>query len=105
MLPSEFKKLRTDLEITQRNLARALGTTPQTVSNWEGGRTHPRGVAQMIILQLMVMATHRVTRKKAREAIMEVQHLPPAPGPDYEWGTLDNYGIARLCRRIFRHVV
>jgi DNA-binding XRE family transcriptional regulator len=105
MLPSEFKKLRTDLEITQVNLARALGTTPQTVSNWEVGRTYPGGVASIIILQLMVMATHKVTRKKARAAIMEVQYMKPAPGGDYKWGTLDNYGIARLCRRIFRHVV
>ena len=41
MLPERLKKLRTNKEMSQRNLAGVLGVSQQTIGNWEVGRTSP----------------------------------------------------------------
>ncbi|MGW8360285.1 telomere-associated protein Tap [Streptomyces wedmorensis] len=41
-LPAERARLREEAGITQARLAAALQTTPQTVKNWENGRSEPR---------------------------------------------------------------
>ncbi|MFH0178695.1 telomere-associated protein Tap [Streptomyces cacaoi] len=41
-LPAERARLREEAGITQARLAQVLKTTPQTVKNWENGRTEPR---------------------------------------------------------------
>jgi transcriptional regulator with XRE-family HTH domain len=38
---SALKKLRVMQNLTQQDLAEALGITPETVSNWERGRAIP----------------------------------------------------------------
>lgn len=40
--PAERARLREAAGVTQARLAQALKTTPQTVKNWENGRTEPR---------------------------------------------------------------
>ncbi|MFK0172160.1 telomere-associated protein Tap [Streptomyces sp. NPDC090306] len=40
--PAERARLRESAGITQARLAQALRTTPQTVKNWENGRSEPR---------------------------------------------------------------
>lgn len=39
---SELVRLRQELQLTQEELAEALGVTVQTVANWERGRAVPR---------------------------------------------------------------
>ncbi|MBK3630871.1 helix-turn-helix transcriptional regulator [Streptomyces sp. MBT49] len=41
-LPAERARLREEAGITQARLAQVLKTTPQTVKNWENGRSEPR---------------------------------------------------------------
>ncbi|WP_327187050.1 telomere-associated protein Tap [Streptomyces sp. NBC_01334] len=41
-LPAERARLRQEAGITQTRLAQVLKTTPQTVKNWENGRSEPR---------------------------------------------------------------
>ncbi|MET8102218.1 helix-turn-helix transcriptional regulator [Streptomyces sp. NPDC005236] len=41
-LPAERARLREAAGITQARLAKALDTTPQSVKNWENGRSEPR---------------------------------------------------------------
>lgn len=43
--PEEIRAYRDILGITQRDLAGQLGSTWQTVSNWERGATRPSGMA------------------------------------------------------------
>ncbi len=40
--PAERARLREEAGITQARLAQVLKTTPQTVKNWENGRSEPR---------------------------------------------------------------
>ncbi|HZG03172.1 MAG TPA: helix-turn-helix transcriptional regulator, partial [Streptomyces sp.] len=40
--PAERARLREAAGVTQARLAKALKTTPQTVKNWENGRSEPR---------------------------------------------------------------
>ena len=42
--PEERRKLREAADMTQEELADAIGVTRQTVSNWEMGVRTPRGV-------------------------------------------------------------
>jgi len=41
MPPNEIRDLREKVGLTQRQFARLLGVTHQTVINWEKGRTEP----------------------------------------------------------------
>jgi len=43
--PMDPKKLRTELEMTQQELAVALGVSLSTVANWEAGRVKPSRLA------------------------------------------------------------
>ena len=44
-----LKQLRNDANLSQKDLADALGTTAKTVSHWETGYTEPT-IAQLISL-------------------------------------------------------
>lgn len=44
-----MRALRQHLGLTQRELARELGTRQQTVSEWEVARYRPRGTAQRLL--------------------------------------------------------
>jgi len=41
MTPQEIKNLRSELKLTQQELAYILKTTPVTVSRWERGESKP----------------------------------------------------------------
>ncbi len=38
---AKIKKARTDVNLTQEQVAESLGVSRQTISNWENGRTYP----------------------------------------------------------------
>ncbi len=44
-----FKKTRSDLCITQSQLAKSIGVTTRTVQNWESGKTKIPKAALMVI--------------------------------------------------------
>ncbi len=48
----EIKKIREDLNLTQRNFAFVLGVSPKTVEAWESGRNVPQGTAQRFLQML-----------------------------------------------------
>lgn len=52
--PVRLLTLRQRLELPQRILAGRLGVTVQTVSNWECGRTEPRGKALQDTLDKLI---------------------------------------------------
>lgn len=49
MTGSELKELREKYNLTQGELAEALGTTYMRVSEWENGKKNMRGITQKAI--------------------------------------------------------
>ncbi len=45
----EIKKIREDLNLTQKNFAFVLGVSTKTVEAWESGRNIPQGTAQRFL--------------------------------------------------------
>ena len=45
----EIKKIREDLNLTQKNFAFVLGVSPKTVEAWESCRNIPQGTAQRFL--------------------------------------------------------
>ena len=45
----EIKKIREDLNLSQKNFAFVLGVSPKTVEAWESGRNIPQGTAQRFL--------------------------------------------------------
>lgn len=54
LMPQEIRFLRKQLGLSAVSLATHLGTTPESVSRWENGRT-PMGVTSERLLRLMVI--------------------------------------------------
>ena len=52
----EIKKIREDLNLTQKNFAFVLGVSLKTVEAWESGKTHPTGPARRL---MTLLAEHR----------------------------------------------
>lgn len=48
----DIRELRTNLGVTQSQLADALGLDQSTISNWENGHQKPRGPARKLLLSL-----------------------------------------------------
>ena len=46
---SEIKKIREELNLTQKNFAFVLGVSPKTIEAWESGRNIPQGTAQRFL--------------------------------------------------------
>ena len=42
MNPKKFIRLREELGLTQKDIADGIGTTVQTISNWERGASKPK---------------------------------------------------------------
>ena len=49
LLPKEIRFLRTEMGLTQAELARRVGKDAQTVGRWERGETSPDQAAEMVI--------------------------------------------------------
>jgi DNA-binding transcriptional regulator YiaG len=45
----EVRALRKHLNLTQKKLAEQLGTRQQTISEWEKGVYHPRGISATVL--------------------------------------------------------
>jgi len=50
MLTERIKQIRTELEISQEELARCLGVSYRTILRWEQGETEPRGMLKDRVL-------------------------------------------------------
>lgn len=64
-LPFSIPAIRKQLGITQKDLADLLGTTVDSVQNWESGRKKPRGTARKLLGMLATNseATIRLLKK------------------------------------------
>lgn len=69
MATNIFKKRRVELGLTQRQVSIDLGTTTNTVSNWEAGRSFPRRgqiqrIAEVLKVKPEVIAKELVATAK-----------------------------------------
>ncbi len=48
----EIKRIREDLNLSQRNFAFVLGVSQKTVEAWESGRNMPQGIARRFLQML-----------------------------------------------------
>ena len=56
MTPQEIVKLRRDLDLTQRELAKRIGAQQSTVARWELGSHRPRGAYLKALKELQAKA-------------------------------------------------
>ncbi len=54
-LSDRIVSLRKQHNLSQRDIAHALGITDQTVSNWEQGRSEPRLTIKQVILLCRIL--------------------------------------------------
>jgi transcriptional regulator with XRE-family HTH domain len=54
-LRQQIVSLRKQRNLSQRDIAQALGITDQTVSNWEQGRSEPRLTIRQVILLCRIL--------------------------------------------------
>ncbi len=54
-LSNRIVSLRKQHNLSQRDIAHALGITDQTVSNWEQGRSEPRLTIRQVILLCRIL--------------------------------------------------
>ena len=52
MKPIEIKQMRSNMKLTQQDLAYMLDTTPVTVSRWERGETKPSKIYVKMMLKM-----------------------------------------------------
>ncbi|MEU4358681.1 telomere-associated protein Tap [Streptomyces virginiae] len=76
--PAERARLREAAGVTQARLAAALKSTPQTVKNWENGRSEPRPPRLQAYLRLLDGWAERYPAPAASECTPE---SVPAPAP------------------------
>ncbi|MFA7767845.1 telomere-associated protein Tap [Streptomyces sp. NRRL S-448] len=79
--PAERARLREAAGVTQARLAAALKSTPQTVKNWENGRSEPRPPRLQAYLRLLDGWAERYPAPAASES---APALVPAPAPVLE---------------------
>ena len=54
-LRQRIVSLRKQHDLSQRDIAQALGITDQTVSNWEQGRSEPRLTIRQVVLLCRIL--------------------------------------------------
>ena len=54
-LSARIVSLRKQHDLSQRDIAQALGITDQTVSNWEQGRSEPRLTIRQVVLLCRIL--------------------------------------------------
>ncbi|MFJ5710825.1 telomere-associated protein Tap [Streptomyces sp. NPDC093105] len=82
--PAERARLREAAGVTQAALARALDTTPQTVKNWEAGRSEPRPPRRAPYLALLEGWAERYPAAKGDAHATPELELQPEPEPEPE---------------------
>ena len=65
--PAAIRVLRKQLELTQDQLARKLGTYQHTVARWETGVSRPRGANLKALIQLSTRAKEKEPKTKAAQ--------------------------------------
>ncbi len=55
MTRDELVRIRTSLELSQRDLARRIGVSPRTVARWEEG-VHPIGLVYEKLIRIQAAA-------------------------------------------------
>ncbi|MFI1652360.1 telomere-associated protein Tap [Streptomyces avidinii] len=78
--PAERARLREAAGVTQARLAAAMKSTPQTVKNWENGRSEPRPPRLQAYLRLLEGWAERYPAPAASESV-PVPVPSPAPVP------------------------
>lgn len=68
MNPSDIRKLRSDLSISQSQLAHMVGVSPAAVAHWESGRNTPPTACLAIMMGLQT----RIAREGATEDMKRV---------------------------------
>lgn len=48
--PTKVKMIRTKLNMSQEDLARALNVSFATINRWENGKTHPNKLTMQVLL-------------------------------------------------------
>ncbi|MFG2235966.1 telomere-associated protein Tap [Streptomyces sp. NPDC048723] len=87
--PAERARLREAAGVTQARLAAALKSTPQTVKNWENGRSEPRPPRLQAYLRLLDGWAERYPAPAASESAPALVPAPaPAPVPEGFTGPL-----------------
>ncbi|MFF4542162.1 telomere-associated protein Tap [Streptomyces aureus] len=90
-LPAERARLREAAGITQARLAKALDTTPQSVKNWENGRSEPRpprlGAYQRLLNGWAAKYPAHGTAAPSAPSPGPASVLAPAAAPTAEPGT------------------
>ncbi|MDX3540122.1 helix-turn-helix domain-containing protein, partial [Streptomyces sp. MB09-01] len=76
--PAERARLREAAGVTQARLAAALKSTPQTVKNWENGRSEPRPPRLQAYLRLLDGWAERYPALAASESTPESVPAPAA---------------------------
>ncbi|MGW2921711.1 helix-turn-helix domain-containing protein, partial [Streptomyces angustmyceticus] len=82
--PAERARLREAAGVTQARLAQVLRTTPQTVKNWEHGRSEPRPPRLQAYLRLLEgwAAQHPAPSESAGPAVPTQAPEPNGPAPE-----------------------
>src|SRR5450755_4579039 len=62
--------------LTQREVARAVGTTPAAVGGWESGRRMPRGTAALRYAQLLAELERQYADRHALAEATCIEELP-----------------------------
>ncbi len=73
---SPLRKLRNELDMSQEEFARAIGSSGRTVSRWEAGDTEPRfTVAQMKAFERLLNSKGK-SLQDLPDSFRPIKHLP-----------------------------
>ena len=81
LLPKEIRFLRTELGLTQAELAKIVGRDPQTVGRWERGETSPDQTEEMVIRAHALATTAGVTAVPSMPQLAEMTVKSAATAP------------------------
>lgn len=69
MTPAQIAFIRTTFNLGQRDLARALNVSPQTVLRWEDGSNNPTGLQEEMLRALHTVALQVQNDDRERQII------------------------------------
>lgn len=107
-IPTYVRRLRSQLGLTQVQLAKALHVTEQTVYNWERGIAQPGRYDAVVLQRLHEMAKQPATAKRAQRALKKSAEATRTPQPSSSSGVLGaliggmiGVGLAMLLAELF----